>query len=129
MSNDPRHCCKLLVQQAIERIILSALGPEEDPSNPNCCNQWDAFANEIVSGTTNLTDTQQMGLRKKYTAGLPRKKAICTKILRILLDSHVVDNTFFRVNTGNNPRGVLGVAPTDPMYAVDEGVILYLLSR
>ena len=127
LSNDPRHRCMFLVQRAIERITLSALGPEEDLSNPHYFNQWDAFVDEMVSETPNLTDSQTRGLRRKYAAGLTRRKAICTEILRVVLGSHVVDNTFFRVNTGDNPRGIFGLAPTDPMHAVEEGVIPYMV--
>jgi hypothetical protein len=127
LSNDPRHRCMFLVQRAIERITLSALGPEEDLSNPHYFNQWDAFVDEMVSETPNLTDSQTRGLRRKYAAGLTRRKAICTEILRVVLGSHVVDNTFFRVNTGDNPRGIFGLAPTDPMHAVEEGVIPYVV--
>jgi hypothetical protein len=39
----------------------------------------------------------------------------------------VVDNAFFRVNLGNNPRGIFGATPTDPMHAFEEGLIPYLL--
>ena len=33
LANDPRHCCQYFVQRHIERIIISALGPETDQSN------------------------------------------------------------------------------------------------
>ena len=127
LSNDPRHCCMSLVQRAIKRITLSALGPEEDLSNPHYFNQWDAFVDEMVSVAPNLTDSQTRGLRRKYAAGLTQRKAICTEILRVVLGSHVVDNTFFHANTGDNPHGIFGLAPTDPMHAVEEGVIPYLV--
>ena len=66
-----------------------------------------------------------------YDANMPLvsldEKAICTEMLQVVLGSHVVDNTFFHVNTGDNPPGISGLAPTDPMYALEEGVMPYVV--
>jgi hypothetical protein len=122
-SHDTRHCCKFLVQRHMERITLSALGPETDSSNENYFNQWDAFVDEKVTEAGDRNDSFKKGLRHKYAAGLRRRMNICTQILRVVLGSHVVDNAFYRVSCGNNPRGVFGATPTDPMHAVEEGWI------
>lgn len=122
-SDDSRHCCKFLVQSHMERITLAALGPEMDSSNPEYYNSWHGFVNEMVSSHEDVSDSYKKTLRNKYDVALNRRKDICTEILRVVLGSHVVDNAFFRVNMGDNPRGVFGVAPTDPMHAVEEGII------
>jgi hypothetical protein len=122
-SHDTRHRCKFLVQRHIERITLSALGPDMDPSNPNYFNQWDAFVNQMVAKAEYTTNSQKQRLRHKYETALLKRKSICTEILRVVLGSHVVDNAFYRLNSGNNPRGIFGSAATDPMHAVEEGII------
>jgi hypothetical protein len=123
VSDDSGHCCKYLIQKHMERIIISALGPESDISNPAYQNKWEAFVNEMIVNFGASTATQKTVLRRKYDSALQRRKDICTQILRVVLGSHVVDNAFFRLNCGNNPRGVFGATATDPMHAVEEGIL------
>ena len=52
---------------------------------------------------------------------------ICREVLRRVLGAHVVDNAFFRIDFGNNPRGFFGATPTDPMHAFEEGLVPMLL--
>jgi hypothetical protein len=122
VSDDSSHCCKYLIQKHMERIIISALGPESDICNPEYQNKWEAFVNEMIVNSGPATATQKLVLRRKYASALQRRKEICTQILRVVLGSHVVDNAFFRLNCGNNPRGVFGATATDPMHAVEEGI-------
>jgi hypothetical protein len=123
VSDDSAHCCKYLIQKHMERIIISALGPESDISNPGYQNKWEAFVDEMIVNTGPSTATQKLLTRRKYDAALQRRKEICTQILRVVLGSHVVDNAFFRISCGNNPRGIFGATATDPMHAVEEGII------
>jgi hypothetical protein len=119
LSDNAAHCCKYLIQKHMERIIISALGPDTDISNPAYHNQcWEAFVNEKIDDHGDVTVTQKVALRRTYQAALHRRKDICTQILRVALGSHVVDNAFFRIKCGNNPRGIFGAAPTDPMHAI-----------
>jgi hypothetical protein len=81
LANDPRHCCQYFVQRHIERIIISALGPETDQSNDKYFNQWDAFVNAKVEEFHDRTGTFKKSLRHKYDAALHRRMSICTEIL------------------------------------------------
>jgi hypothetical protein len=121
-SDNSFHCCKYIVQKHMERIIISALGPETDPSNTAYQNIWGAFVDAMVSNHGPCTVTQKATLHRKYEVALHRRKEICTQVLRVVLGSHVVDNAFFKLNCGNNPRGIYGATPTDPMHAFEEGL-------
>jgi hypothetical protein len=79
----------------MERITISALGPETDQSNPGYQNKWDAFVNEMISNEGEMTETQTSSLRRKYHSALHQRMDICREILRVVLGSHVVDNAFY----------------------------------
>jgi hypothetical protein len=122
VSDNSAHCCRYLVQENMERITISALGPETDNNNPDYQNQWEAYVTQMIENLGPATVTQKAAVRRKYTTALQRRIEICTQILRVVLGSHVVDNAFYRVMWGNNPRGVYGGCPTDPMHAFEEGI-------
>jgi hypothetical protein len=127
ISHDPFHRCKFFVQRHIERIIVAALGPESDPSFPTYGNVWEAFVTEKIRQTGEVRPRHVNSLRNKYDLALRRRKEICSQILHTVLGSHVVDNAFFRTSFGNNPRGIFGATPTDPMHAVEEGMAPMIL--
>ena len=52
---------------------------------------------------------------------------ICREVLHHVLGAHVVDNAFFQIDFGNNPRGIFGATPTDPMHAFEEELVPMLL--
>ena len=127
ISHDPFYRCIFFVQRHIERIIVAALGPESDPSFPTYGNVWEAFVTEKIRQTGEVRPRHVNSLRNKYDLALRRRKEICSQILHTVLGSHVVDNTFFRTSFGNNPRGIFGATPTDPMHAVEEGMAPMIL--
>ena len=47
--------------------------------------------------------------------------------LTTVFGQHVIDNAFFKLDMGDNPRGVFGVAPTYPMHAFESGIVPMLL--
>jgi hypothetical protein len=127
LSDNPMHQCKFLVQQQMEQITLSALGPETDPTNKEYSSAWDAYVREMIGKSGATTKNAKGVLSRQYDTVLRRRMEICRLILRQVLGSHVVDNAFFRVSFGNNPRGIFGATPTDPMHAFEEGLVPYLL--
>ena len=49
-------------------------------------------------------------------------------ILKKVLSSHVVDNSFFKLKFGScNISGIFGATPTNLMHAFEEGVIPYFM--
>jgi hypothetical protein len=126
MSDDPNHHCKYLKQAHLERIILSALGPETDISNESYSSSWDAFV-EIQIEESGKTGNSAKTLKRSFLLALQRRQDICRDILRRVLGAHVVDNAFFKIDFGNNPRGIFGATPTDPMHAFEEGLVPMLL--
>ena len=126
MSDDPNHHCKYFKQAHLERIILSALGPETDISNDSYLSSWDAFV-RIKIDESGKTGNAAKTLKISFTMALQRRQDICRDILWRVLGAHVVDNAFFRIDFGNNPRGIFGATPTDPMHAFEEGLAPMLL--
>jgi hypothetical protein len=95
VSDDSSHCCQYLIQKHMERIIISALRPETDTSNPDYHSQWDAFVDKMIVNLGPSTATQKVSHSRKYETALYRRKEICNQILCVVLGSHVVDNAFF----------------------------------
>ena len=114
-SSSPNSCCQYISQYAMEKLTIAALGPspQEEPS------KFQMFLEE---------EFRLKRDRGKMAKLLGHRKRICSRVLKEVFSSHVVDNAFFKLDMGPNPAGIFGGTPTDLMHAVEEGFIPCLLS-
>lgn len=115
--DDPLHCCKFFSQEFLECFTLAALGP--DPKSD--ASAWQSL---ILNWTT---EPHTNAARKEIETALQRalccRMAICQEILRSVFGQHMVDNVFYCLNLGDNPRGVTSVASSNPMHIWDGGTV------
>ena len=120
-SDNSSHTCLYLSQHMIEKLTMAALGPDiEDLS----CG-WNKFHAGVTSFPANKTKLDEM--EKHLQRALRRCMVTAEIVLNKCLGQHVVDNAFFKVDMGDNNRGVFGVTPTDPMHAFESGIVSHFL--
>jgi hypothetical protein len=77
------------------------------------------YWNWLTSQAGATTKNAKSVVSQKYYAVIRRWIDICCLIVHKVLDLHVVDNAFFMVLFWNNPWGIFGATPIDPMHAFE----------
>jgi hypothetical protein len=98
----------------MEKITLSALGPETDPTNKEYSSSWDGHVREMVGKSGATTKNAKGVLSRQYDTVLRRRMEICCLILRQILGSYVVDNAFLRFYLAIIPVAVSELHPRTP---------------
>ena len=106
--------CKFLTQWGIEKMVIAALGPEDN-------NNGDSEFSRALSA---LCLTQKGTARQKSALSLRMK--IVQTILHRVFSQHVVDNAFFKV-LFDDPCGIFGLRFTEIMHCLEEGLYPYIL--
>ncbi len=122
-SDNHLHVCRWIDQAETEMLSLSAIGPSE------YYRQFHAnFDSELYSGMSLWEQfLSYKSNHRRYESNLRCRQLIAKDMLGVLFGCHPVDNAFFHLNLGKNPRGITGVTPTDCMHAVESGIIPYIL--
>ena len=130
--------CRPLRADAMERLTIAALGPEDipgtDPTETISGTQLENHLDhplrepttfhayiEHVQGQESYA-SQKKEAKTTLCQMMRTRKKISTLVLQKVFGSYVVDNAFYEVGMGSNLAGPFGVTGTDIMHANDEGV-------
>ena len=106
--------CKFLCQYAIEKLTISGFGPPADEAEHTTFHRY--------------VSSQDKKSQACFRRLLNHRMKICQGVLHRVFSSHLVDNAFYKLYYGPNPRGIFGATPTDMMHAFEEGVVQYFLN-